>query len=105
MLSRSRPLTPLVLLGWGQVQHHEAITDSHPRVSDMFVGRLEQRMHGVQKLMSAIIQDRFLAHTGSKALAGSPAVWQSLGPLLRRELLGPGRGPDQLSFRLCVPIQ
>ncbi|KAF4013139.1 hypothetical protein G4228_004426, partial [Cervus hanglu yarkandensis] len=63
------------------VQHHEAITGTHtPKVSDMFVGRLNTGMHGVQKLMSAIIQDRFPAHTGLEpggflAVIYNPLAW------------------------------
>ncbi|XDA77733.1 hypothetical protein R6Z07M_007825 [Ovis aries] len=49
-------------------------------VSDMFVGRLSNGMHGVQKLMSAIIQDRFPAHTGLEpggyfAVIYNPLAW------------------------------
>ncbi|KAJ1060959.1 hypothetical protein K5549_002246 [Capra hircus] len=70
-------------LAWAgtQVQHHEAITGTHtPRVSDMFVGRLNNGMHGVQKLMSAIIQDKFPAHTGLEpggyfAVIYNPPAW------------------------------
>ncbi|XDB51577.1 hypothetical protein AB1E18_005132 [Capra hircus] len=64
-----------------EVQHHEAITGTHtPRVSDMFVGRLNNGMHGVQKLMSAIIQDKFPAHTGLEpggyfAVIYNPPAW------------------------------
>ena len=68
------PDPTLVLLGVGtQVQHHKAITGTHtPKVSDMFVGRLNNGMHGVQKLMSAIIQDRFPAHTGKQGPCWEP---------------------------------
>uniref|UniRef100_A0A4W2HWW4 Alpha-mannosidase n=1 Tax=Bos indicus x Bos taurus TaxID=30522 RepID=A0A4W2HWW4_BOBOX len=67
-LDRAWGLQQLQKLRWAvsEVQHHEAITGAHtPKVSDMFVGRLNNGMHGVQKLMSAIVQDRFPAHTGA----------------------------------------
>ncbi|KAG5207833.1 hypothetical protein JEQ12_017597 [Ovis aries] len=82
-LDRAWALQQLQKLPWAvsEVQHHEAITGTHtPRVSDMFVGRLSNGMHGVQKLMSAIIQDRFPAHTGLEpggyfAVIYNPLAW------------------------------
>uniref|UniRef100_A0A452DL61 Alpha-mannosidase n=1 Tax=Capra hircus TaxID=9925 RepID=A0A452DL61_CAPHI len=82
-LDRAWALQQLQKLRWtvSEVQHHEAITGTHtPRVSDMFVGRLNNGMHGVQKLMSAIIQDKFPAHTGLEpggyfAVIYNPPAW------------------------------
>ncbi|KAI4572223.1 hypothetical protein MJT46_005291 [Ovis ammon polii x Ovis aries] len=82
-LDQAWVLQQLQKLPWAvsEVQHHEAITGTHtPRVSDMFVGRLSNGMHGVQKLMSAIIQDRFPAHTGLEpggyfAVIYNPLAW------------------------------
>uniref|UniRef100_A0AC11CGL8 Uncharacterized protein n=1 Tax=Ovis aries TaxID=9940 RepID=A0AC11CGL8_SHEEP len=82
-LDQAWVLQQLQKLPWAvsEVQHHEAITGTHtPRVSDMFVGCLSNGMHGVQKLMSAIIQDRFPAHTGLEpggyfAVIYNPLAW------------------------------
>ncbi|KAB0354502.1 hypothetical protein FD755_023040 [Muntiacus reevesi] len=76
LLDPAWALQQLQRLRWAvsEVQRHEAITGTHtPKVSDMFVGRLNTGMHGVQKLMSTIIQDRSPAHTESRRLSEKKA--------------------------------